>query len=340
MKTHTQLRSVLCLSATALLFAQGAIAQPPDPEYPQVNPSPWYQVAPDWPDRPDEVDWTAVPGVTIDATGNVWLFTRTDPAVQVYSPEGTYLFGWGDRPGAHHLAIDDEGFIWTTDVRRHIVQKHEVDGTVVMTLGTDGEAGADESHFFKPTDVDFASNGDIFVSDGYGNNRVVHFDKNGNFIKAWGDLGVDGGQFSCPHSLAIDSKDRIYIGDRNNARVQIFNMDGKLLDTWDHILIPWGIHITDKDDVWVCGSAVMAWEQQPEGAPTFLGVPPRDQLAVRFNTSGKVLELHTFPKGKDGEEQPGELNWVHCIELDTAGNLFLGDIIGKRLHKFIRKPGG
>jgi hypothetical protein len=161
---------------------------------------------------------------------------------------------------------------------------------------------------------------------------VVHFTKDGKYLGAWGTLGTGEGQFSIPHGIVIDSKDRLYVADRNNARIQVYSTDGKLLDSWKHLLVPWGLWITDKDEIWACGSSPMIWS----GA--LLGCPPKDQLVMKFNTEGKVLELHMFPKGNDGQEKPGELNWVHGIAVDGQGNLFLGDITGKRLQKFVRRP--
>ena len=113
---------------------------------------------------------------------------------------------------------------------------------------------------------------------------------------------------------------------------------GHSLDSWPDILIPWGICITEDDAIWVCGSSTMTWDTVPEGTWQTVGVPPEDQLVVRFDTAGKVIELHTFPKGDDGNEQPGELNWVHCIAVDGVGNLYLGDIEGKRMQRFVRMP--
>jgi len=318
-----------------LLLASASASSAPapaDPVYPRVNPGPWYELAADWPQKPADIEWAAVPGVAVDAEGNIWISTRRAPSVQAYAPDGRYLFGWGDAPGAHGLKIDREGYVWTTDIRTHVVQKHKRDGTVLLTLGVENEAGCDERHFFKPTDLAFASNGDIFVTDGYGNARVVHFDKDGKYLSAWGSLGTEDGQFSIPHAIVIDSKDRLYIADRNNGRIQVYNTDGKLLDSWKHILIPWVLCITDKDEIWASGSSPMIWSDG------LLGCPPKDQLVMKFNTEGKLLELQTFPKGIDGQEKPGELNWVHGIALDAQGNLFLGDIIGKRLQKFVRRP--
>lgn len=316
---------------------QGAVNPPAEPRYPRVNTSTSYEVVANWPEKPAEFTWAAMPGVAVDTEDNVWLFTRSTPAVQVYSPEGRYLFGWGDGKGAHHIKIDREGFIWTSDIERHIVQKHDRNGTVLMTIGVPDEAADDQSHLYMPTDMAFASNGDIFVSDGYGNARVVHLTKDGEFVKAWGSLGTEDGKFSIPHAIAVDSKNRVYVADRNNVRVQVYNTDGELIDSWKNIVVPWGFWVTEKDEIWICGSSPMPWHTDPKYKTLPLGCPPKDQLIMKFNTDGKLLQLFTFPKGEDGKEAPGELNWVHCIALDSKGNVYLGDIMGKRLQKFAPK---
>ena len=187
--------------------------------------------------------------------------------------------------------------------------------------------------------MDFASNGDIFVTDGYGNNRVVHFDKDGRYIKAWGELGTGPTQFSLPHAIAIDSNDRIYVADRNNVRIQVFNTDGALIDSWANIIVPWGFWIDKSDggdEIWVCGSSPMHWGTPHVKYPTApLGCPPKDQVFMKFNPQGRLLQLWSVPKGEDEKEQPGDLNWLHCLAFDSQGNLYAGDIIGKRIQKLV-----
>ncbi|MCS6977203.1 MAG: peptidyl-alpha-hydroxyglycine alpha-amidating lyase family protein [Gemmatales bacterium] len=305
-----------------------------EPSWPKVDVAISYRVDPDWPQRPEGMRWADMAGIAVDAHDNVYCFTRTDPPVQVFDREGRFLRAWGRDliKSAHHLKIDREGNVWTTDVEWHLVRKFTPEGKLLLTLGTPQVAGSDERHFNMPTDVAFASNGDVFVADGYGNARIVHFDKDGKFIKQWGELGSRPGQFSIPHAIAIDSKDRIYVADRNNVRIQVFDTSGKLLDVWNNLVTPWGLWMLPNDELWVCGSSPMTW--RPEDST--LGVPPKDQLFMRFNSQGKLLQLWTVPKGIDGLERPGELNWVHCIAVDSQGNLYAGDIRGKRAQKFRR----
>lgn len=306
------------------------------PDYPRINPAPCYEVDPSWPQKPADFAWQAMPGIAVDRDDQVWIFTRSTPPVQVYRSSGEFVKAWGNTTvgSAHHLKIDRDGNVWVADIGLHVIRKFSPDGVVLQTIGTPGVAGADETHLNKPTDMAIAANGDVFVSDGYGNNRVVHFDASGRFVKAWGQLGVGPQDFSLPHAIALDSAGRLYVADRNNARVQIYDQSGKLLDSWTHVIVPWGLWVTDQDEIWVCGSSPMPWETHAAypGAP--LSCPPKDQLVMKFHPSGRLLQLWTIPKGQDGAEQPGDVNWLHAMAVDSAGNLYLADIIGKRAQKF------
>ena len=314
--------------------------EPPEENpYPVVNVAPYYVADAAWPKRQEDMPWGHMPGVAIDKDGNVWCYTRAQPAIQVYSPTGDLVKSWAteENSTAHQIKIDKEGNVWLADIGLHLVRKFSPEGKELMHIGTPGELGKDETHLNKPTDMAIASNGDVFISDGYGNARIVHCDKDGKFIKAWGTLGNTDGRFSIPHAIAIDSKDNIYVADRNNVRVQIYNTDGKLTDSWKNVVVPWGFCITPNDDVWVCGSTPMKWRFNPKYPTAPLGCPPKDQVFMRFRPDGRLLQMWAIPKAVDGKEKPGELNWVHCLAVDKTGNIYSGDIIGERMQKFVRK---
>jgi DNA-binding beta-propeller fold protein YncE len=203
-----------------------------------------------------------------------------------------------------------------------------------MTIGTPSQAGEDQTHMNQPNDVAFASNGDVYVSDGYGNDRVVVFDKNGKFVRAWGKLGAAPGEFSQPHSIALDSRNRVYVADRNNSRIQIFDSTGKFLTEWKNIITPWYIVITKNDEVYVCGSSPMRWSEVP-ATQAMLATPPKDQVLLKLDTEGHIKLLAVFPKGENGKEKPGDLNWVHGMAVADDGTVYLGDVQGKRAQKFI-----
>src|SRR5262249_41195358 len=225
------------------------------------------------------------------------------------------------------------GNVWCADIELHVVRKFTPEGKLLLTIGTPEHPGKDSTHLNQPTDMAVTPAGDVFVADGYGNARVVHFDKARKYVKEWGELGSKPGQFSIPHAIAVDSKGRLYVADRNNVRVQVFDQKGNLIDVWDNIITPWGFCITKKDEIWVCGSSPMQWRATDDA----LGCPPKDQVFMKFNPDGKLIPPWTVPHGADGLERPGELNWVHCVAVDSKGDHYARGIIGKRAQKFVRK---
>jgi DNA-binding beta-propeller fold protein YncE len=321
--------------AVLALCLLAGTANADEPKYPKVNVATAYAVDPHWPQKPADVFWGEMPGIAVDAHDHVYVFTRAQPPVQVYDADGKFVRAWGrdTLKTAHHLKIDRDGNVWAADIGHHVVRKFTPEGKLLQTIGTVDHPGKDDSHLNMPTDMAITPEGDVFVSDGYGNARVVHFDKSGRFVREWGELGSKPGQFSIPHAIAVDSKGRVYVADRNNVRIQVFDAKGNLQDIWDNVVTPWGFCMTKDDELWVCGSSPMQW--RPED--TALGCPPKDQVFMRFNTAGRLLQLWTAPKGLDGLERPGELNWVHCLAVDSRGNLYAGDILGKRAQKFVRQ---
>ena len=293
-----------------------------------------YVVDTTWPRKPDRFKWAQMPGITVDKQDQIYIFTRSQPTVQVYKTDGTLLRAWymEDSSGSHFIRVGPDGNIWTANIAEHVVRKYNTKGKLLLTLGEKGVAGADTGHFDRPTDMAILPGGDIFVSDGYGNRRIVHFDARGKYINQLGQEGDGPGQFALPHAIVADSYNRLYVADRENARVQVFDTQGNLLAVWADTITPWGLCMTKKDELWVCGSSV---KKDEEGE--WLVLPPTDQILMKLNLYGKVLlriplKKTTVPPGKSGE-----LNWVHAIAFDSKGNLYLGDIQGRRAQKFSPK---
>jgi len=247
---------------------------------------------------------------------------------------------WGKNrfKDAHQLRIGPEGNIWVADFGLHIVQKYTPEGKLLLTLGVRGEKGEDQTHFNMPTDMAITPAGDIFVTDGYGNRRIVHFDQDGNFIKTWGEYGSAPGQFVLPHAIVVDSQGILYVADRNSGRIQLFNQDGKFLDQWSNLIMPWGLVVTKDDQLWVCGSSPHWWVRDGK-APEY-----KDQIFMRFSADGKIQQVWSIPLGDIGPDKnkpdisrlkPGEAVGIHCIAQDSQGNLYVGDIYGERAQKFI-----
>jgi sugar lactone lactonase YvrE len=330
----TILLLVLCLvRSIAAQEREPAAEATARPSYPRVNLATGYEVVRSWPARPKDLAWGAMAGIAIGPSDQVWTFNRGAVPVQVYTSHGELVRSWGQGQfrEPHQVRIDQAGNIWLADSGLHVVREFTPEGKLLLTLGTPGEAGEDTTHFNRPTDVAVAPGGDLFVTDGYGNNRVVHFDQSGRFVQSWGSLGTAPGQFSLPHSIALDSRGRLLVADRNNARIQVFDQAGHFVDEWRDLLVPWHIVITPRDEIYVCGSSPMRWPKLP--IPGLLvGIPPKDQLVMVFAPDGRVTRLWTFPKGQG----PGELDWAHGLAVDRDGNLYLGDIQGRRAQKFLQ----
>ncbi|MFN0196470.1 MAG: peptidyl-alpha-hydroxyglycine alpha-amidating lyase family protein [Planctomycetaceae bacterium] len=307
-------------------------------QYPKINLAYGYQVDPEWPKKPLPHRWRYVTGVAVDSQDRIWIVNQMDPPVQCYDREGNLVEAWGDGQFAfpHFLRVDADDNIWVADFRKHAVRKFTQKGELLVTLGTPDEAGDDEKHLNGPTDVCIAKNGDLFVTDGYGNNRIMHYNAEGKFIKTWGSLGQEPGQLSQPHGITIDSEGKLYVAERNNCRIQVFNQEGESLDQWRHLVNPWGLWMTKDDELLISGSAPARWKEEFGN----LGNPPSNQLVVKFDLTGRMKELWVLPLSKPGTMNPGELDWVHAIAADKDGNIYLGDVADEspfhRIQKFDR----
>ena len=321
-----RIRLTVALSALAMATM---VAQEPSPRVEMVVS---YEHDPRWPDKPDDVEWAQMSSIGVDGDDNIWTFHRGNIPVQVYRPDGSLVRSWGTGlfENPHQVRFDHEGHVWFADDGNHTVRKFTPDGQLLATIGTLGEAGTDAGHLSAPQDMAVTRSGDVFIAENR-THRIVHYDPDGRFVNSWGELGTDPGQFNFPHGLAADSLGRLYVVDRNNARIQVFEQDGTFLAEWRHVMVPWQIWITPDDEIYVCGSSPMRWGDGPT-----LGTPPKDQLVIRFDTDGRVEQLWAFPKGENGREQPGDLNWAHGIAVDSAGNLYLGDMEGRRAQRFTR----
>jgi hypothetical protein len=324
------LKAAALSAAAAALPGVSALAKslPPRP----IDLSKRYKVDPAWPARPGNAKWGDMCGIAVDAKDQVYLFTRADPPVQVYRSDGKFVRSWGKGQivKAHYIRLGPDGNIWAADIGRHVVEQFTPEGKLLRTLGTPGKLGCDATRLNQPTDMVVTKGGDVFVSDGYGNSRVVHFDAKGKFVKAWGKPGEAPGQFNLPHSMVMDSAGRLYVADRNNGRVQIFDQESKFLAQWAGVMVPWGLWINDKDEIRACGSSFMPKKGN------WRGLPPKDQILVKFDTSGKVLDALSVPMMvKDTKPQPGQVNWLHAMALDSKGNIYLGDIKGQRAQKYL-----
>ena len=206
--------------------------------------------------------WNLPRSVAADGKGSILVFRGSEPPVLIFNRAGELQKTWGNGlfPDAHSIDFDHEGFLWLTDRNDHMVYKFTMDGRQLLALGKKGVAGDNKSTdaFNGPSDVAVAPSGDFFVSDGYFNSRIVHFSKDGKFIKIIGGIkGSAPGQFDLPHALAIDSKGRLLVLDRQiearNARVQVLDQNGTFIEQWTDIggMRPAGITIAKDDTVYI-----------------------------------------------------------------------------------------
>jgi DNA-binding beta-propeller fold protein YncE len=162
----------------------------------------------------------------------------------VYGPPGCTACG------AHSARVDPQGNIWIVDAAGHVVYKVSPEGKELMRIGSRGVSGTSQTTFNLPTDVAFAPNGDVYVTDGYGSARVVKFSRDGKFLLQWGTRGTGPGQFGLPHNLVVDSQGRVYVTDRDNERVQVFDPGGKFLAEWRDIGVVSALAKTPDDRIW------------------------------------------------------------------------------------------
>jgi DNA-binding beta-propeller fold protein YncE len=299
------------LPLTLALLARSALAElksgPPLP----------YHAVPDWAHLPDGWNFGECSGVDVDRDDNVWVFNRGAHPVMQFDRNGKMLQAWSEVPveSSHGIRVDPDGNIWTVDVKAHRILKYAPQGRVTMTIGEVGGQPGDNTAkdgFNRPTGLAFAPNGDFFVSDGYVNSRVVKFSAAGVYIRHWGRKGTGDGEFNLVHDVALDSAGRVYVADRTNQRIQIFDQDGTFLGKWTDIGSPWGLHYVERENaLYMCD-----------------GVNNR---IVKLNTEGQILGV----LGSYGKV-PGKLDYVHNITVDSTGSIYVAEIKNWRVQKFAK----
>ena len=284
------------------------------PAVAQDGAAPPYRLVRGFPSPPAGVKLGACSGVATDAGDNFYVFHRGDAArpILVFDRSGAFLRSFGDELfiSTHGLRIDPDGNVWTTDSENHTVVKFGPDGKVLLTLGARDVKGEDDRHFNRPTDVAFAANGDVYVSDGYGNSRVVKLDKSGRFLLAWGRKGTGPGEFDTPHQVRLDSKGDVYVADRENKRVQVFTPEGKYIRQFGDGIAPYGLFITPQDEVFVADGL--------------------KHEVVKLDKGGKVL----LRWGAGGRE-PGKFLLPHGLHVGRDGAVYVGEITNARVQKFV-----
>ena len=331
------MRVALFLVAGLIGLPLTALAQPaPQPDIPVVH----YKAVPEWPKAPmgdqgvpSAWNYWQVTSIAVEKNGNILLMHRGDFPILEYKPDGELIGPWGQvkfesgkvmpvaqqhrnpaksgyqavygpagcsNCGAHEIRVDPQGNVWAVDAPANVIIKMNPSGHVLMTLGTRGKPGMTDHNFYLPTDIAFAPNGELVVTDGYGNPRVMRFSADGKFLGQFGKRGNGPGEFQLPHNVVIDKSGRIYVSDRDNQRVEVFDATGKYLSEWDHVGGVSSLIITPDQKIWTGG--------------------------VLHDLDGKVLEH--LP----GENSSGS----HGGAVAPNGDVYLGLLSGKA-EKFVRQ---
>lgn len=250
--------------------------------------------------------------VAVNGKGEVYVFHRGPKPILCFSAEGDFLRSWGDDliKSAHGLRVDRDENVWVTDVGGHRVFRFDPQGKLLLALGT-GAAGAANDQFDRPTDIAFGPKDEVYVSDGYGNSRVMKFNVKGQLQTSWGTPGKESGQFQLPHSLLVDVDGRVLVGDRENNRIQVFDGDGKWLETWNGFA-PYGMAVDADGRLFVSDG--------------------RASQVLLLDEKGKVRQRW----GRIGTGV-GQFQMPHMLGFNAQGDLFVAEVNGRRVQKFVRK---
>lgn len=297
-----------------------------------------YKVVHGWPILPEGRIIGEATGVGVDSQNHVFVFHRarewTDPlpeepikvaTIIVFDGNtGEMITEWGQNLFImpHGLTIDDQDNVWLTDVGRHQVFKFTNEGDHLLTVGTNGVSGDGSSHFSLPTDVAVLPDGRFYVSDGYGNSRIVRFSAYGKYEFEWGTRGSEPGQFDLPHGIAINAEGHIYVAGRSNQRIQIFDTSGTFITQWKSEALgrPYSVAIGKDGKAYVVDGG-----DQPRH-------PPDRSRAFRLTLDGTIET--TF--GRFGNYD-GQFRLGHDIAIGKDGAVYIVDAWGMRVQKFVQR---
>ena len=289
-----------------------------------------YEEAPNWASLPDGWDLGEVNDIAIDGQDHVYIFSRGDHPMMVFDQDGRFLHSWGEgqfrRP--HGITIDRDGILYCVDDEGHWIGRFTAEGEMLSQIGRRdlGAAAQSGDPFNRPTKVAIApQGGDFYIADGYGNARVHKFSSEGKLLFSWGDYGSDPGQFNLPHSVCTDSEGQVYVADRENHRIQIFDDSGTYLNQWNNMHRPCGLHIAD--------------------GLVYIG-QLFTQMAVNrdYPNIGACVSIHDLTGrrlaklgGHKYGEGPGQFIAPHGIAVDSRGDIYIGEV-SQTAYGSLQKP--
>jgi DNA-binding beta-propeller fold protein YncE len=333
---HLYAVSVLAFSCFGIALGQQGNAPRLAANAPTLN----YKEVPDWPipatnaaGVPAAWNFIQVSGVAIDARGHILVLHRGAHPFLEFESNGKFVKSWDDLMfsegkvaaiatrdripdrsaysavygpagcdscGAHSVRVDPEHNIWVVDATGQVIYKMDPQGKVIMQLGQKGVVGTGHNNFNLPTDVGFAPNGDFYVTDGYGSARVVRFSHDGKYLLEWGTRGRGPGQFELPHNVVVDSMGKVYVTDRENRRIEVFDANGKFLNEWPTIEGVSGLVMTKDQHIWAGGVLL-------------------------------DLEGHVVGRLPNGSAASG-----HGVAVSDTGDVYLAQLSGK-VQKFVKQ---
>ncbi len=348
---------VACLSVTAVG------QQPPAPVVPDIP----FDSVPDFFKLPADLHFGEAAGVAVNSKGHVFVFNRgnsTGPAYAATASQllefgadgrfireiGKNLYAWSY---AHTVRVDKADNVWATDKGSDMVVRFNPEGRVTMVFGRKKEASDEaepwtrvvpprphvDGQFRQPTDVTWDPEGSIFISDGYINSRVAKFDRNGDWVKSWGERGTEPGQFNTPHSIAADAKGNIYVGDRGNRRIQVFDRNGAFLRS-----ITIDVPIPSAARPWMGNPPTPEAAAAQNGAPWAICITPGPNQVLFSSDAfpGRVYKLSLDGEvlgmlGRSGH-QLKQFGWIHEMACPSENELYVAELLNWRVQKLVLHP--
>lgn len=303
-----------------------------------------YDLVNDWPKLPDNFTLGSPTGLGLDTDGNIIAFHRSgriwetmpishnsfikeNTISKIDSKTGEILKSWGNNLFImpHGLEVDNQNNIWVTDCGLHQVFKFDSNGNLLMTLGEAKVSGNDSEHFNLPTDVAVSADGSFYVSDGYGNSRVIKFSKDGMYLFEWGKFGDKQGEFNIPHGIDLDNEGNVYVADRENNRIQKFDAKGNFIALWQNKITEQLYSVTiDNKNQRLFGIDYMTVNDTIVKGSDIFRFDLNTNLQMQFGRTGFY---------------DGPISRYHDIQIDNEGNIYVGDILGNRIQKFRLKKG-
>ena len=350
--------AVGCSVGLLLACVSGASAQPGAAQRTPANPY-----------REGELFGTLPPGrtfgqssaVDVDSQGHVWVAERcggnscagkTEAPILEFDSSGKLLrsFGAGLFVYPHGIAIDRDDNVWVTDGqggdgKGHQVLKFSPEGELLLTLGKPGVAGGGNDEFNQPADVLVAPNGDVFVADGhapdYFNARIMKFSSDGKFIKSWGRRGSGRGEFQGAHCLAMDSRGRLFVGDRTNNRIEIFDQEGNFIAEWKQFGRPSGLYIDKSDVLYVTDSesidSVVDWQAPFDILPKGYGYNPSFKRGIRIGSAIDGSVTAFIPDSSAATDSPSPTSGAEGVVADSSGVIYAAEVRDMRVKRYARR---